>query len=127
MGEVCSAFLVVEWMAVDSIFSALHLYLFWGEHGKIMTLGWASPSIVLLRSGRDEVQCPCTGAFEKLSNKTPSGNMQVVLEDPVSFLKGRWGCNFFCCHSQKKVLSEHYLQLLGSVYHAASLAVLCLG
>lgn len=72
-----------------------------------MTLGWASLHMVLLRSSRDEVWCPCSGMLEKLSNKTSSGNMPVVLEDSAFFLKGRWGYDFSCCHSQKKACSEH--------------------
>lgn len=59
---------------------------------------------------------------EKLSNKTPSGNMPVLLEDPAFFLSGRSGYDFSCCLSQKKARSQHCGQLLGTVHHAASLA-----
>lgn len=86
-----------------------------------MTLGWDSPNMVLLRSSRDEVWCPCGDVLEKLSNKTSGRNMPVVLEDPV-FLKGRWAHDFSCCHSQKKEFSEYCGQLLGTIHHAASLA-----
>lgn len=87
-----------------------------------MTFGWASLSMVLLKSSRDKVQCLCSDVLEKLSNKTPMGNTLVMLEDPAFFLKGRWEHNFSCYHSQKTVLSEHCGQLLCTVHHTASLA-----
>lgn len=70
-----------------------------------MTFGWAGPSMVLLRSRGNEVQCPCSGVLEMLSSKTPSGNMPVVFEGPAIFLKGMWGYDFSCCHLQEKVLA----------------------
>lgn len=76
-----------------------------------MTFGWASLSMVLLKSSRDKMQCLCSDFLEKLSNKTPTGNTLVMLEDPV-FFKGRWEHNFSCYHSQETVLSGHCGQLL---------------
>lgn len=51
--------------------------------------------MVLLVFTRDQVQGPCSGVLEKLTNKTPSGSMPVMLGDPAFFLGGRWGSNFF--------------------------------
>lgn len=48
--------------------------------------------------------------------------MLAVSEDLACFLKGSWGYDFSCCHSQEKVLCEHCGQLLGTLHHAASLA-----
>lgn len=39
-----------------------------------MTFGWANLSMVLLKSGRDKMQCFCSDVLEKLSNKTSTVN-----------------------------------------------------
>lgn len=68
--------------------------------------------MVLLKSSRDKMECFCSDVLEKLSNKTPTGNRLVMLEDHMFFLKGRWEHNFLCYHSQKTVFFEHCGQLL---------------
>ena len=48
--------------------------------------------------------------------------MPVVLEDPVFFLKGKWGCSSSCCHSQKKAQYKLCGQQLEKAHHTAGLA-----
>lgn len=67
-----------------------------------MTFGWANLSMVLLKSSRDKMQCFCSDVLEKLSNKTPTGNTLVMLEDPAFFLKGRWEHSFSCYIDRKQ-------------------------
>lgn len=111
-----------QWMAL-LVLGLYTLFNFIFFNGKTMTFGWASLSMALLKSSRDKM-CFCSDVFEKLWNKTPSGNTPVMLKDPVFLLKGRWEDSLFCYHLQKTVLSEHCGQLLWTVHHTVSLAKL---